>query len=155
MLWEKKVHKNGDLKRLMEGTGFSPGMERKAHSADSGMKVEGETLYIIDNDDQEAKLIKGSEPYLDTAMQVTAIGVSNRKLQHEPMPLYDSTFAEALIFADLLFIRQVDDAGEEDCRYLKGLLYRRAMKGRPTVVDGLAQLESAAAFFENVVPIES
>ena len=155
MLWEKKIHKTGNLQRLMIGTGFGPGMTELALSADSGVKVEQQTLYVIENDEQEASLLKGSEPYLDTAMEITAIGVADRHQQIRPLPLFNRTFAEALTFVDLLFIRLIDDSDKDDIRYLKGVLYKRARSGKPTVVDSVENLDSIIPLFKHVVPLES
>lgn len=151
MLWDKKAHKGENLERLMTPPWFSRGMVKKVRSLKSGTKVEPGTIYRIETKDEAAKLIKGSEPYIDTAMMVDAIGISAREMQREPVQLYDKTFAESLRFVDLLFIWQVASAGEEDIRYLKGLLYKRAMQDKPTVVDDLTMIESAAAFFDQIL----
>lgn len=150
MLWDKKAHKEGNPERLMVKPWFSRGMVKKVRSAKSGIKVEPGTIYVIKTKDEAATLIKGSEPYIDTVMMVNAIGVSVRNKQHELIPLYDRTFAESLRFVDLLFIWQIAFAGEEDIRYLRGLIYERAMRDNPTGVDDLTAIESAAAFFDQI-----
>lgn len=111
--------------------------------------------YVVENDEQIAKLIKGSEPYIDTAMEISAIGVSDRGMQQNWVSAIGKTVQECLPFVDLLVIRLVKKASKEDHRHLHGLLYRRARAGKPTAVDEVDELIQAVDFYEEVINLDA
>ena len=155
MLWDKKVHKMDIALDLMKAAGFSPGMVRRVQSLDGGVKVEAEHAYIIEDDEQEARLLRGSIEYLDTALEITAIGVSDRELRNKPVPLLEKMMSDAIADVDLLIVRQVNQASAEDQRRLKGVLYQRARDGKPTIVDDASKVKEGLKFFEKIVELTS
>lgn len=151
MLWKQKAHKGGNIERLTVGTGFGRGMAKLARSVNSGLRVKKTACYLVKSDKQIAKLIKGSEPFIDTAMEISAVGVSDRGMQQSWISAIGKTVQECLPFVDLLVIRLVKKASEEDLRHLHGLLYRRARAGKPTVVDEIDDLMQAIDFYDEVI----
>lgn len=154
MLWKEKAHKGGNLKRLIEGTGFGHGMVDLVRSVTSPILVKPRTLYLINDDSQEARLLAGSEEYIDTAMEVTTPLISRRDIQAEWMSLFECSFFESMPFVDLLFVLQVAKGSEEDLRILHYVLYKRGRAGKPTAVDDLAPIEGAAKFFRDIIDLD-
>ena len=99
------------------------------------MRVKKETAYIIADDDAEIRLLRGSIEYLDSAMEITANGMSDYEQRHQYNEFFEEKFSKAVLMADLLVVRQVFDASDEDLRYLRGIIYKRARAGMPTAVD--------------------
>jgi hypothetical protein len=130
-------------------------MVRKVQSLDGGVKVKAEHAYVIEDDEQEAKLLRGSIEYLDSAMETTAIGISVWEQRKQWIQLFEKTLGDALTFVDLLIIRQVKRAVGEDHRVLHGLLYQRARAGKPTVVDDGDAIKDSLHLFEEIVVVAS